>query len=51
MVPPTGLLDEVEQVLLVTGVTPPTLDQLALATFIGEADLPAAVRLLARAVR
>ncbi len=76
MVPPAGLLDEAERVIMVTGVTPPTLDQLALATFIGdaalerhlrsmrrryagqaghpgpgEADLPAAVRLLARAVR
>jgi len=51
MVPPTGLLDEVEQVLLVTGVTPPTLDQLALATFIGDAGLERHLRSMRRRYR
>ncbi len=51
MVPPSGLLDEVEQVLLVTGVTPPTLDQLALATFIGDAGLERHLRSMRRRYR
>ena len=51
MVPPTGLLDEVEQVLVVTGVTPPTLDQLALATFIGDAGLERHLRSMRRRYR
>jgi GntR family transcriptional regulator/MocR family aminotransferase len=51
MVPPTGLLDEAEQVLLVTGVTPPTLDQLALATFIGDAGLERHLRSMRRRYR
>jgi GntR family transcriptional regulator/MocR family aminotransferase len=51
MVPPAGLLDEAEQVLLVTGVTPPTLDQLALATFIGDAALERHLRSMRRRYR
>ena len=34
VVPPSHLIDDVEDVLLVTGVTPPTLDQVAMASFI-----------------
>jgi hypothetical protein len=33
------LIDDVENVLLVTGVTPPTLDQMALASFIEDAAI------------
>ena len=51
MVPPAGLLDEAEQVLMVTGVTPPTLDQLALATFIGDAALERHLRSMRRRYR
>ena len=39
VVPPSHLIDDVENVLLVTGVTPPTLDQVALASFIEDAAL------------
>ena len=39
VVPPSHLIDEVENVLLVTGVTPPTLDQIAMASFIEDAAL------------
>src|ERR1700730_8950622 len=39
VVPPSHLIDDVEDVLLVTGVTPPTLDQIALASFIDDAAL------------
>jgi GntR family transcriptional regulator/MocR family aminotransferase len=39
VVPPSWLVNDVEQQLLVTGVTPPTLDQVALASFIAEAGL------------
>ena len=48
MVPPAGLLDEAERVIMVTGVTPPTLDQLALATFIGNAALERHLRSMRR---
>ena len=48
MVPPAGLLDEAEGVIMVTGVTPPTLDQLALATFIGNAALERHLRSMRR---
>lgn len=48
MVPPAGLLDEAERVIMVTGVTPPTLDQLALATFIGDAALERHLRSMRR---
>jgi GntR family transcriptional regulator/MocR family aminotransferase len=39
VVPPSHLIDDVENVLLVTGVTPPTLDQMAMASFIEDAAL------------
>ena len=39
VVPPSWLVDDVEQQLLLTGVTPPTLDQVALASFIADAGL------------
>jgi len=39
IVPPPWLFDDVEQQLLVTGVTPPTLEQVALASFIADAGL------------
>jgi GntR family transcriptional regulator/MocR family aminotransferase len=39
VVPPSWLADDVEEQLLVTGVAPPTLDQVALASFISDAGL------------
>jgi GntR family transcriptional regulator/MocR family aminotransferase len=51
MVPPPHLIDEVEQVMLVTGVTPPTLDQVALATFIETAALERHLRTMRRRYR
>jgi GntR family transcriptional regulator/MocR family aminotransferase len=51
MVPPPGLIDEVESVMLVTGVTPPTLDQLAMASFIGDAGLERHLRSMRRRYR
>jgi GntR family transcriptional regulator/MocR family aminotransferase len=51
MVPPAGLIDEVENIMLVTGVTPPTLDQLALASFIGDAGLERHLRAMRRRYR
>jgi GntR family transcriptional regulator / MocR family aminotransferase len=51
MVPPAGLIDEVENVLMITGVTPPTLDQLALASFIGDAALERHLRSMRRRYR
>jgi GntR family transcriptional regulator/MocR family aminotransferase len=51
MVPPAGLIDEVEDVLRITGVTPPTLDQLALATFISDAALERHLRAMRRRYR
>ncbi|HXP55863.1 MAG TPA: PLP-dependent aminotransferase family protein, partial [Streptosporangiaceae bacterium] len=48
MVPPAGLIDEVESVLMITGVTPPTLDQLALASFIEDAALERHLRSMRR---
>jgi GntR family transcriptional regulator/MocR family aminotransferase len=39
VVPPSYLIDDVENVLLVTGMTPPTLDQVAMAWFIEDAAL------------
>jgi GntR family transcriptional regulator/MocR family aminotransferase len=39
IVPPAHLIDDVENVLLVTGVTPPTFDQIAMASFIENAAL------------
>lgn len=37
LVPPTRLVEDVENELLATGVTPPTIDQIALAAFIADA--------------
>jgi GntR family transcriptional regulator/MocR family aminotransferase len=51
LVPPPHLIDEVEQVMLVTGVTPPTLDQVALATFIESAALERHLRAMRRRYR
>jgi len=51
MVPPPHLIDEVEQVMLVTGVTPPTLDQVALAAFIESAALERHLRTMRRRYR
>jgi GntR family transcriptional regulator/MocR family aminotransferase len=39
IVPPSHLIDDVENVLLVTGMTPPTIDQVAMASFIESAAL------------
>jgi GntR family transcriptional regulator/MocR family aminotransferase len=39
LVTPHWLVDDVEHELLVTGLTPPTLDQIALAEFMGDAGL------------
>ncbi len=51
MVPPSHLIDEVENVLLVTGVTPPTLDQVAMASFIEDAALERHLRAMRRRYR
>lgn len=51
VVPPAGLIDDVENAMLVTGVTPPTLDQLALASFIGDAALERHLRSMRRRYR
>ena len=51
MVPPSHLIDDVENVLLVTGVTPPTLDQLAMAAFIEDAALERHLRSMRRLYR
>ena len=48
VVPPSHLIDDVEDVLLVTGVTPPTLDQVAMASFIEEAALERHLRSMRR---
>jgi GntR family transcriptional regulator/MocR family aminotransferase len=48
IVPPSHLIDDVENVLLVTGVTPPTLDQVAMASFIEDAALERHLRLMRR---
>ena len=47
-VPPPHLSDDAENVLRVTGVTPPTLDQVALASFIQDADLERHLRAMRR---
>jgi GntR family transcriptional regulator / MocR family aminotransferase len=39
VVPPASLVDDVERELLVTGVTAPTVEQLALASFISDSGL------------
>jgi GntR family transcriptional regulator/MocR family aminotransferase len=48
VVPPSRLIDDVEDMLLITGVTPPTLDQVALATFIEDAALERHLRSMRR---
>lgn len=47
-VPPPHLIDDAENVLRVTGVTPPTLDQVALASFIQDAALERHLRVMRR---
>ncbi len=51
MVPPSGMIDEVEDVLRITGVVPPTLDQQALAFFIADAALERHLRSMRRRYR
>jgi GntR family transcriptional regulator/MocR family aminotransferase len=51
IVPPSQLIDDVERVLLVTGVTPPTLDQVAMASFIEDAALERHLRSMRRRYR
>jgi GntR family transcriptional regulator/MocR family aminotransferase len=51
MVPPSHLIDDVENMLLVTGVTPPTLDQMAMASFIEDAALERHLRSMRRRYR
>ena len=51
LVPPLQLIDDVEHELLVTGVTPPTLDQIALAYFIEDASLERHLRAMRRRYR
>jgi GntR family transcriptional regulator/MocR family aminotransferase len=51
IVPPSHLIDDVENVLLVTGVTPPTLDQMAMASFIEDAALERHLRSMRRRYR
>jgi GntR family transcriptional regulator / MocR family aminotransferase len=48
VVPPPHLIDDVEDVLLVTGVTPPTLDQVAMASFVEDAALERHLRSMRR---
>jgi len=48
VVPPSHLIDDVENMLLVTGVTPPTLDQMAMASFIEDAALERHLRSMRR---
>jgi GntR family transcriptional regulator/MocR family aminotransferase len=48
VVPPSHLIDDVENALLVTGVTPPTLDQIAMASFIEDAALERHLRSMRR---
>ena len=51
VVPPSHLIDDVEHVLLVTGVSPPTLDQIAMASFIEDAALERHLRSMRRRYR
>ena len=51
LVPPSHLIDDVEAALLVTGVTPPTLDQIAMASFIEDAALERHLRSMRRRYR
>ena len=51
MVPPAHLIDDIEDELDVTGVTPPTLDQIAMASFIQDAALERHLRSMRRRYR
>jgi GntR family transcriptional regulator / MocR family aminotransferase len=51
IVAPPDLLGELETEFLVTGVTPPTLDQIALASFIADAGLDRHLRMMRRRYR
>jgi GntR family transcriptional regulator / MocR family aminotransferase len=51
IVPPASLLDDVENQFLATGVTPPTLDQVAMASFIADAALDRHLRVMRRHYR
>src|ERR1700759_2063025 len=51
MVPPAAMVEELESVLMITGVVPPTLDQLALASFIEDAALARYLRSMRRRYR
>ncbi len=51
VVPPAHLIDEVEDELEVTGVTPPTLDQIAMASFIQDTALERHLRSMRRRYR
>ena len=51
VVPPSHLIDDVEAALLVTGVTPPTIDQIAMASFIEDAALERHLRSMRRRYR
>jgi GntR family transcriptional regulator/MocR family aminotransferase len=51
VVPPSHLIDDVENALLATGVTPPTLDQIAMASFIEDAALERHLRSMRRSYR
>ncbi len=51
MVPPAHLIDDVGNVMLVTGVTPPTLDQMAMAAFIEDATFERHLRAMRRRYR
>ncbi len=51
IVPPSHLIDDVENEFLVTGVTPPTIDQVALAAFIEDAALERHLRSMRRRYR
>jgi len=51
IVPPADLLGELETEFLVTGVTPPTLDQIAMASFIADAGLDRHLRMMRRRYR
>ena len=51
MVPPAHLIDDIEDELDVTGTTPPTLDQVAMASFIQDAGLERHLRSMRRSYR
>jgi GntR family transcriptional regulator/MocR family aminotransferase len=51
LVPPAQLIDGIERELQVTGVTPPTLDQIAMASFIADAALERHLRSMRRRYR